>query len=131
MGITVDSGGASRELRQRAERFTAAVHKALQTLVIGINRLQVQNLSGSGAAKPGSYPIPVRSGNLRRSADWGFLDPQTAFVTAGGAHAPYGIQVHEGLGSSGRYGRRPFQDLAVKDTDVAGVISGTLEAELA
>lgn len=131
MGIQVDSGDAAERFRARARGFMAAVHKALQRVVIEVNREQVANLSGSGAGEAGSYPIPVRTGNLRRSADWGFLDEQTAFVTAGGAQAPYAFQVHEGLGTSSRYGRRPFQDRAAQDTDVAAIIGDTLEAELA
>lgn len=66
----------------------------------------------------GGYPVPVRTGNLKRLLD--FLEPGETFsndrgsFTAGKTEvvvfdsARYARVIHEGTGSSAKFGRRPF-----------------------
>jgi len=51
---------------QRAQRLTAALRRGMKRALLLVEKDASQRLSGSGSSTPGAYPIPVRSGNLRR-----------------------------------------------------------------
>ena len=50
---------------KRAADLPAAIKRGTRNVLLAVDRAAVKNLSGSGAA--GSYPVPIRAGNLRRS----------------------------------------------------------------
>jgi hypothetical protein len=58
------ASGALRVARQ----LDGVARKALRNVLIKVNRGQVEKLSGGGDAAPGDYPVPIRTGHLRRSA---------------------------------------------------------------
>jgi len=88
--------------------------------------------SSSLQARPGSYPVPVVTGNLRRLLDW--VAPGRAkggFVA--GAHevvvydsADYAFAIHEGEGSSSGNARRFLEDGFNRFNDGAGA-AGTID----
>ncbi len=122
-----------------AKNFKPAVMRGLERAAIGIFDLAYRWLSGAGGSTvtykrewsaggsearkkkkygnpPGSYPVPVRTGHLRRSLDWlGPGDSKTGdvgTVTAGDDEfiifdsAAYALYIFEGAGSSSAYGPR-------------------------
>jgi hypothetical protein len=84
----------------------------------------------------GGYPVPVRTGNLKRLLD--FLDPNTSkggFTANPGEvivynSAEYANVIHEGRGSSAKFGPRPFLTDALAKFNQGGQIAATLENEV-
>jgi hypothetical protein len=84
----------------------------------------------------GGYPVPVRSGNLKRLLD--FLDPGQSkdSFTAGPMEvivydsAQYASVIHQGTGSSAKFGKRAFLDDALAKFNQGDAIAITLETEL-
>lgn len=54
--------------RRVSRQIDNAARTALRNVLIKVNRGQVEKLSGSGESAPGEYPVPIRTGHLRRSA---------------------------------------------------------------
>jgi len=92
-------------------------------------------LSGAGG-----WPVPVRTGNLKRLLD--FLDPGQT-ITAGGMtftagdmevvlfdSAEYANVIHEGLGSSRKFGPRRFATSALSRFNTTVGIANTLNNEI-
>jgi hypothetical protein len=112
-------------LQDLADRFPAAIKRGLKRIAAGIFGHAYQWLSGAGAnvsnVPGGGYPIPVRTGHLRRSLDW--LAPGESKSGDAGTFragddevvifdsASYAPAVFLGRGSSAAYGPRD----AVKD----------------
>lgn len=98
-------------------------------------RVSFSLLSGAGA-----YPVPVRTGNLRGHLDW--LAPgqsktsDTGSFTAGSFEAvvydsaEYARVIHEGAGSSKKYGPRPYLTDALERFNAGERIKATLEEEI-
>jgi hypothetical protein len=112
--------------------------KGLKLVARGVHRNAMDFLNGSGAkgeyvttktgktrwqkretpVLAGGYPVPVRTGNLKRLLD--FLDPGETFSNDRGSFttgkteivvfdsARYARVIHEGLGSSAKFGKRPY-----------------------
>ncbi len=84
----------------------------------------------------GGYPVPVRTGNLKRLLD--FLAPgqSKGSFTAGPFEgvvfdsAGYATVIHDGNGSSAKFGPRPFLTDALKRFNQGDQIAATLEDEL-
>lgn len=129
--VTTNAGEVAATYAGRMARFPRALHLATQAVLIALNRAQIRNVSGSGASNPGAYPVPVRSGNLRRSMDWGFTGNASGYIVAGGNNAPYAIPIHEGTGSSAKFGPRHFQTDAGESVDVMAVMLPQIEGALA
>lgn len=84
----------------------------------------------------GGYPVPVRTGNLKRLLD--FVDPgQSKGSFAAGPlevivydSAEYASTIHEGTGSSAKFGRRPYLEDALKSFNADDGIANAIENEL-
>jgi hypothetical protein len=164
--VTLDNGKVVIEgLRSLAQGVPGAITRALTTSAKGIYRFAFQYLSGPGGASKkvrtdytgftkasgekvsfrsyrgaGGYPVPVRSGYLRKMLDW--LKPGEAksagglaFAAAGNEaviydSAEYANAIHEGRGSSRQYGKRPFMTNALERFNQGGKIRNTLLEEI-
>lgn len=96
----------------------------------------------SGSRGPGgSYPVPVRTGWLRRSLDW--LEPGQSKTGEMGTFtarkhevvvydsAVYANVVHEGTGTHQKFGKRPYLQDALKQFDEGGRIAQIISEEIA
>ena len=106
-----------------------AVNKGLSRVAMGVHRAAFDWLSGPGAKASnvpgGGFPVPVRTGHLRRSLDWvapgktksGNGDTFTAGPDEVIIYnsASYALAVHDGKGSSRPYGPRAFLDKAFEE----------------
>ena len=99
--------------------------------VLRAHRASKANLSGSGSDAPGSYPVPVRTGNTRRSEDYVLPGTSKHGLSAGpldgflvNTAAGAGV-IHDGTHTQRAFGPRPFQLDAVEDTR-DDVMSGML-----
>ncbi len=124
--------------------YPAAVVRGIGRIVVGVNREAVKNLSGPGAKNsriaPGVYPVPVRIGHLRRQQNFVKPDKQKStnglvFIANGMSGivynaAQYSIQIHEGRGSSKKYGKRAYITDAVPSFDRGGKIAKVLDEEV-
>lgn len=124
----------------RLRNTRAEFHAARGIVRSGRTRLRGQ--SSMLGARPGSYPVPTVTGNLRNHLDW--LGPgetkrgEAGSITAGQNEfilfnsAAYARVIHDPKPgeSSHRYGRRPFLDDGVKDYGF-GRIRQNIEAEVA
>ncbi len=76
----------------------------------------------------GGYPVPVRTGNLRGRLDFLFPgESKEGFAAAANEgivfdSAEYAATIHEGKGSSAKFGRRPFITDGLEDFDHGGRI---------
>lgn len=144
-----------------AEQMPKAVQRGLSRVAKGVDRLAYEYLSGAGSKKmfkgqltlAGGYPVPVRTGHLRRMLDW--LDPGEtktvgAFsdirthkqVTKGGTFtagpmeaivynaAIYAKVIEEGTKSSKKYGARPYMRDALHAFNEGGRTVRTIESEI-
>ncbi len=84
----------------------------------------------------GGYPVPIRTGFLEsalnflspgKSKDGFSAGPMEAIVYDS---AEYATVIHEGTGSSAKFGKRPFIDDALAQFNQGGQISGVLEQEI-
>jgi len=93
-------------------------------------------LSGAGA-----YPVPVRTANLKRLLD--FVDPGQSKFSNGVTFvagpneavlydsAEYAMTIHQGTGSSEKFGRRPYVEDALKAFNQGAGIVKAVEQEIA
>ncbi len=77
----------------RAQRTPKAMRAGLTAVAIAVNEKKIENLSGGDNAA-GSFPIPVRSGNLRRHADMQILSSHAEVMNT----ATYAMSIHERSG---------------------------------
>jgi hypothetical protein len=125
-----------------------AAARGLSRIARGIHREAHENLSGAGAKASnigaGGYPVPVRSGHLRSCLDW--LQPGES-KTMDGANftadkdeamvfnaAAYGMAIHEGTGSSAKFGpRRYITDAAAQflsDGKAVAILGDEIDREI-
>ena len=88
----------------------------------------------------GGYPVPVRTGNLKRLLD--FLDPGETFSNDRGSYtagktevvvfdsAGYARVIHEGTGSSKKFGKRPFLHDALEKFNSGGNVVNIVTREI-
>jgi hypothetical protein len=128
-----------------ARNTPEAVERGLERVVTGVYREAFDLLSGPGAKRskvpPGQYPVPVRRGYLRQMLDFVLAGESktgdAGTFTAGDLEAIvfnsalYAEVIHEGKGSSEKFGPRPFMDDAYETFDRGGRVVEILEEEIA
>jgi hypothetical protein len=114
-------GGANKKIRKDYVGFTK---KSGEDVMF-------RSFKGAGA-----YPVPTRTGNLRSHLDW--LDPGESkdefAATPDEAivydSAEYASDIHEGAGSSAKYGPREFLEDGFNDFNQGGRAPAILDEEL-
>lgn len=131
-------------LQRFVDKAPGAVKRGLATSALGVFKEAFKWLSGAGAKKSsvaaGGYPVPVRTGHLRRMLAW--LKPG-ATKSAGGQSfaagpfesvvynsAEYAEVIHEGKRSSVKYGPRRYIEDAFETFNQGGKIKRNIEAEI-
>ena len=131
-------------MRDLASRFPDAVMRGLERSAAGIFSYAYKWLSGAGSKKSriasGGYPVPVRTGHLRRSLDW--LAPgetktgDLGTFSAGSDEvvifdsAEYAPDIFLGLGSSQKFGPRDALRDALFLFDHGGNIQRVISEEI-
>lgn len=157
-----------RGLQSIAAQMPKAVQRGLSQSAKGVHRAAFDFLSGPGGiyedrvskktgnawrkkvgiTPAGGYPVPVRTGNLRRLLDWvppGATKMSKESKTGKGSGASftaglmeaivydsalYGRVIHEGRGSSAKFGARPFLFDAFKRFNEAAGVAKAIEEEV-
>lgn len=109
-----NAGQVAARYQARERRLGQALRRGLRLAAIAVDAAQVENLSGSGP--PGSYPVPVRTGNLRGGHFYQVRNERLAVV---GDTAEYAAAIHV---------ERPFLDRAAEDTPVFDIVAGQIGA---
>lgn len=137
-------------LNRFAAELPAAVQRGMERVAIGIYREASAWLNGPGSkvsvrkgvkgSQAGAYPVPVRTGNLRRSLNWlksGESKTGDAGTFTAGANeiviynaARYADIIHEGRGSSAKFGPRRFLTDALKIFNQGNQIKTIIEEEI-
>lgn len=150
-------------LNKLTKELPSAVQKGLERAAIGIHREAYAFLSGAGAKgttsgtatgkgkikgqkwtpqniSGGGYPVPVRTGWLRRSLNWlkpGESKTGEAGIFRAGLNevviynsAAYANVIHEGRGSSAKFGPRRFLTDALKRFNQGDKIKAIMEDEI-
>jgi hypothetical protein len=131
-------------LGQLAAGLPGAVRLGLERSAIGIERIAFAFLAGAGSKESnvaaGGYPVPVRTGDLRRHLDW--LKPgesksgPAGTITAGQNEVIvynselYANVIHEGIGSSAKFGPRKFLTDALERFNADDRIKANIEEEI-
>jgi len=115
-----------KEVEKKLQKIPAEVQKGLslglKQWVIKAHRAALSLLSGSGSDAPGNYPVPVRTGHLRRSEDYILPGYSKHGESAGKLEgmlintSNYAHIIHEGNGMQARHGARPWQVDAFEET---------------
>lgn len=137
-------------LNRLAAEMPAAVRRGMERAAKGIYRDASAWLKGPGSktsvrkkvkgSQAGGYPVPVRTGHLRRSLNW--LKPgetktgDAGTFTAGPNEvviynsAVYANAIHEGKGSSAKFGPRRFLTDALEEFNQGIGIKSVIEDEI-
>lgn len=121
--ITTNADEVAAAIAAKRDAIAAAVQNGMTSALLAMEAAAVKNLSGSG--KPYSYPVPVRTGNLRRARTVQQPEPGLGVIafTADYAWAVHTGKVNEwaGRGKTRKIQRtaRPFAQDAVDSTDPA------------
>ena len=131
MTMSSNAGDLATKYRDLEMRLSAALQRGLLAAMSKVEELAQANLSGSGA--PFSYPVPVRTGNLRGQLNAEQITPTAVEVFD---TADYARAVHEGVFTqwAGR-GKtrivekpaRPFLTDALATADPTQIVLGELE----
>jgi len=141
LNVTVENDKVViKGLQEMAAEMPQALKNTMKRGAIGTHREAFDFLSGA-KGNPGGYPVPVETGHLRRLLD--FLPPgkSKGGFSAGPLEsivydsAIYSRTIHDGTGSSAKFGARPFitdgfeafnrgdQLVQIADEEVAKVIA--------
>lgn len=148
-------------LNKLAAEMPKAIDRGLVRVAKGIHREAHVWLSGAGGVyetktskksgkqyrkkvantEAGGYPVPVRTGNLRRMLDWlkpGESKQGEAGTFTAGPHevviydsAEYANVIHEGKGSSAKFGPRRYLTDALEKFNQGARIASILQEEIA
>lgn len=144
-----------------ASDYPQAIQRGLSRGIKGIHRLAYDYLSGAGSKGTyvtskggnkywkrrvsqipgGGYPVPVRTGNLRRLED--FVEPGRSKTSNGQTFtagpmeaiafnsAEYARPIHAGTGSSAKFGPRPYLVDALDQFNQGNRIAENIAEEIA
>lgn len=118
MGIKSNASQIAQGLINRAKGTRSAVRAGLFKVALSLNAKQIENLSGGGDEPAGAYPVPVRSGHLRRSADIDVKETEAYVLNT----ATYATQVHKSNG--------PFLADATKGKQLSRQFAGAYKKSL-
>jgi hypothetical protein len=128
-------------LDQLPKRLDKAAQRGLKRVAMGIHREADDFLRGSGGSPPGGYPVPMRIGHLHRMLNW--VNPGSTKSSGGGSFtagpmeaivynsAVYSMVIHEGRGSSKKFGKRPYMTDALEAFNRGAKIEKVLNEEIA
>lgn len=107
------------EMQRRARGLDAALSRGVRKALLAVETEASKLLSGSASAEPGTYPVPIRRGTLRRSLGVRQLNAASGLVFN---RAKYARAIHEGFTPYGnkkakRVAARPFLADAVEKAD--------------
>ena len=132
--LITNAGRIAAIYRQRRARWTAAVRRGLVEVLKRVDKAAVENLSGKGA--PGGFPVPVRTGHLRRSQDFRLIGAAEGIVFN---TAAYAAPIHDGRQTIRAAGgghrviattRRPFLQDAANKVDATQVFQAKVREAL-
>lgn len=129
--VSTNAPQLSRRYADREKRWSAALVRAMRRAVIAVEIRAVDLLTGSGG--PGSYPVPVRTGFLRRSTGSRVVATTgIVFNTAGYAHAIHSGVIAVGYRGQGRkhVDARPFLNDALAQANPGAIIRAAMAAAL-
>lgn len=125
--VILDVSDLRARLAKQGRDLTPALRRFNQRIAILVEQGAEKRLRGGGGAAPGAYPVPIRTGFLRRSlASQSDDTSATIFNTAeyaGSVHAgyrPYGNSRATPIPA------RPFLADALEDTDIVGEFNSAL-----
>jgi hypothetical protein len=109
----------------RAVRWREAVARGVRKATVAVERAAAKRLTGKG--EPMSYPIPVRTGYLRRSLGVRVLETEGMVFNV----AEYAWAIHEGRKDIPKLNkRRPFLEDALRDANPGLVIQAEVRGAL-
>ncbi|MBD3609377.1 MAG: hypothetical protein HUJ30_02405 [Gammaproteobacteria bacterium] len=88
MNVFSNAVQVAKRVGRIAKRWDLAALRGLRRIATKVDEKQVENLSGSNSAEPGSYPVPNRTGNLMRGRFFKVPSPSLAFVGNTTVYAP-------------------------------------------
>lgn len=118
--ITTNADEVADAIARKASQLSGAVAKGMRSALLAVESAAVKNLSGDLGAEPYAYPVPARTGNLRRDRTVQQPSPGLGIISflANYAYAVETGQVNEwaGRGRTRKVQRqaRPFAEDAVK-----------------
>jgi|GEM_PF-5265172 len=118
IGFGTNGGNLGRRYHKRAAAVRRGARAGLKRIVDRVDLEQAKNLRGGADAPPGSYPVPIRTGNLFQSRFGQVVNDHLA--VAGNAAAYAGV-IHK---------TRPFLSDAVDAVDMPLEMSRGLEEEV-
>lgn len=131
--ITTTAGQLARTYAEREKRWDASLQRALRKIIALVDRGQVKNLTGGGSAAAGAYPVPIRTGFLRRSGG-SRVEPRAGMVfnTAEYANAIHNGGVHPyGNPNAQVIAARPFLQDAADRVDHLAIMADAAREALA
>lgn len=125
MKANSNAGAMALKYAKRAAELNAVIRSGIKKVAVAVDKEQVENLSGSGSDKPGSYPVPVRKGTLRGGHGWAVQGVGRAAVFNTTEHA---MAIHNGELTTRQGVRyavrpRPFLDDAANKVDVVDMVA--------
>lgn len=126
MKVTSNAAKIAGRLRQRINRWDKAMRTGLRKIVTRVDKAQVDLLSGSNDAAPGSYkPVPNRTGTLMQGH---FFEVRSASLAVAGNTTAYALPIHSGemktkQGLSYALPPRPFLDDAAAEADHLAIMA--------
>lgn len=151
-------------LQQLAAEMPKVVQRGLKRVAIGVHReaMDFLNVAGGAGRKAqiigpsrgfvkksgeavnfkqqlagaGAYPVPVRTGNLKRLLDFVTPGQSKDSFTAGPMEAvvydsaQYARTIHAGTGSSAKFGPRPFLTDALNRFNQGDQVASVMEDEI-
>lgn len=131
-GVLTNARQVAAIFADRSKRWDAALARAMRRALVAVEGAAADQLSGSGA--PLSYPVPVRTGYLRRALGSKLVSQTEGLVfnTANYAHAVHSGRVGVGYGRKGvrQVAARPFLEDALKKARPGDMIFQAMERAL-